>query len=126
MLADHVVARDPAEEQRVEGTQQSGLRERRGLFAFAQVDEAVAEVIYPARDRGKAGAGVAQRQAGPAGEVGVGGRAVADQVAAGELGEGGIAVGERMDPSLTNCGEVRSGSIRSPFEASARAEPVAH
>ena len=67
-------------------------------------------------DRGEAGAGVAQRQARPAGEVAVVGRAVADQVAAGQLGQGRVAVDRLLRPEPV----ARPGRRRAPCRPSAR------
>lgn len=97
--ADDVVARGPTKQQRVEGAEQARRWDRRGLLAFAEVDEAVAEVDQPAGDRGEAGARVTQRQARPASEVGVGRRAVADEVAAREIGERRLAIDRGGSPS---------------------------
>ena len=65
---------------------------RLGGRALGEVDEAVLALDQLGGDRAEAGAGVAQRQARPAGEVAVVGRAVADEVAAGQLGERRVAV----------------------------------
>ena len=92
-----------------------------GAGATGEVDEAVGALVELGGDRGQAGAGVAQRQPGPAGEVAVARRAVAGEVAPRQLGQRRLAVRGPVDPSLrTAGGSSSSGPLRGPSQSRTR------
>ena len=84
-LGEQVRPRAPAEQDRLVGAQQARRRQRRGARAPLEVDQPVARLHELAGDRLQPGARVAQRQAGPASEVGVIRRSMTGQIAAGQL-----------------------------------------
>ena len=85
--------------------------------ALGQVDEPVLALDQLRAIAAEPGAGVAQRQAGPAGEVAVVGRAVAGEVAAGQLGQRRVAV-DRLAAARASRGRARR---RAACRPSARA-----
>jgi len=91
VVAEHRLPVDPAHQQLVEPAQQAGRRHRGRLVrttAAGQVEQFVAVSAGPA----KSAPGVAEGDAGPLGQVAVGRRPVARQVAAGKLCERLVAV----------------------------------
>lgn len=95
MAAEDRRPRPPPQQQRVEGTEQTGRREFRGRRPTGEVDRPVRALVEVGSDRGQPAADVAQRQPGPAGEVAVGGGTVPGEVATGEPGERDVAVDRR-------------------------------
>lgn len=85
MRADHFLARGPAEQERIEGAKQARWGHRRRRRALHQLDQAVLAFDQLRGDRLQPCPGVAQRQAGPAGEVAVVGGCVPGQIAASQL-----------------------------------------
>ena len=91
--ADQRLARAPAQQDRLELSEQAGRRQLVHARPPTEVDEPAVALDQLPRDRLQTGTGVAERQAGPLRKVAVVRRAVAREVASRELRQRPVAIG---------------------------------